>query len=1169
MSGICANPNDALYQKVERALGSGTAAHSYFNRYNGNIEHVKDLTESEILEESRKMSHNPAHSTPLDSLEIMFKKRLNRLKRSKTNSKDFKEIQIKKQQEKLKGVEAAKGVADVIDYLYDEAIGELDENGIYTGWISKLDVMVADIKSQVNNYEHLSTNERVKEMGKIAEKLQSYYDYAESLDFVDKYMVMYKENVQEGVSPTENSTLWKMHKLNRVREDIKKEYKSAVLPVTAKALYAFHSKEANTSVEKEYKQTMARLYAKQQKGQDISKALKEAQKKYDDFYVTEEKLLKSLQEINRDVPYLDKMFAPMINLGDYSISLFAKFVSKGFRDVRLELNDFKREYVKDYKNFLKSTGGKYQNRPHLLNKDITEVITEYVWNSETKEYDILTHNSFVQEIDYSKYNKAKHDFKQSVRSMEAGSKEWNKAWATFYANNREAISFEDKIEFGSVVKGINNLVSEQKEKLERGQISPESFADWVIANIGNRGISKKKYMYDLADDSGATTKTLDKVKYAQALINTFDNRVSDTANELFFKGELSQPKKSKYTNAKWNALNTNPAAKEYHSKSVTKYFKSQERIPNSKRNGYIMPYKHKTRKEQAFENNIKGAIKTAAKEAFVIRKNDQEYGDPEESKINPIYFTDYIPANDSSLDVFESILEFEKMSLMYSKVNEIEPTANALKILINDRETFKTGPGGQNLYSKVAKSLNIEKYVKKEGLSNASEMLDWFIDQQLYHEYNLDESIDTPIGKVDMGKTAATFMSVASMAMLGGPEFLKSTANWAQATVQKQIEAFSKEFFTHKDLAYGEAQFIKHSKNILNDFASPISISLEGQLIDKYDFIQGRFMDEFGNDVSGTALKKLATSGTWMFMNNAAEYQTQVAFGFSLMNTIKLKDKTGKTINLKEAHELVDGKLQIKEGVTKEDGTEWTTDDDFEFEGKLHAINKDLNGVYNSFDRSLSKRWVVFRLVTMFRGFLTKTVKKRWKSYGVDQELGKDTEGFYTTFYKALWNDRADMVNMILGKDHLLSDLQVANIRRSAFELGLMFTLMTVLVGLSAFADDDDELKDNYAWNFMIYELTRLTGEIKFYQPVLGTADQFRIFSSPSAVVPYAERGFKFVKQAVSFNEEGWTGNDVYKQDSGWNKKGDSKLLARFYSILGFNGNNMDPAQAAEVFNKF
>src|SRR5690606_31477734 len=159
---------------------------------------------------------------------------------------------------------------------------------------------------------------------------------------------------------------------------------------------------------------------------------------------------------------------------------------------------------------------------------------------------------------------------------------------------------------------------------------------------------------------------------------------------------------------------------------------------------------------------------------------------------------------------------------------------------------------------------------------------------------------------------------------------------------------------------------------------------------------------------------------------------------FSLMNTIKLKDKDGREINLKQAHELVDGKIKIKDGVTKLDGSEWTVDDDFEFESKLHAINKDLNGVYNSFDRSLAKRWLIFRFVTMMRGFLTKTVKKRFKSYGVDQELGTPTEGFYITFYKALWKDRGELGNLIMRKDHNLTDIQVANIRRAGIELGIM-----------------------------------------------------------------------------------------------------------------------------------
>ncbi len=114
---------------------------------------------------------------------------------------------------------------------------------------------------------------------------------------------------------------------------------------------------------------------------------------------------------------------------------------------------------------------------------------------------------------------------------------------------------------------------------------------------------------------------------------------------------------------------------------------------------------------------------------------------------------------------------------------------------------------------------------------------------------------------------------------------------------------------------------------------------------------------------------------------------------------------------------------------------------------------------------------------------------------------------------------------------------------------------------LKNLGDDDEKLKKNYAYNFLLYEATRLRSETSSY---ISPLDAYRTIKSPSAMTGTLDRTIKFTDQLIfTWNPE----KLQYKRKSGIWDKGDNKSFAYFLKLMGFSGYNLDPSAATEAFN--
>jgi len=198
----------------------------------------------------------------------------------------------------------------------------------------------------------------------------------------------------------------------------------------------------------------------------------------------------------------------------------------------------------------------------------------------------------------------------------------------------------------------------------------------------------------------------------------------------------------------------------------------------------------------------------------------------------------------------------------------------------------------------------------------------------------------------------------------------------------------------------------------------------------------------------------------------------------------------------------------------------------------------------------------------MYRKFVPPGYKKRFKSYGIDQELGLATEGTYRTFFNTLITQHQDLLKFMFLKENELSDLQKANIKRTLTEMAAILSISILAMMLGGSPDDPQRYKKmSYAQKFLVYQLYRQKSELLFY---INPIEAFKIIKNPSAAQTKFEQAGKFIDLLFLT----WDPHKlIYHRKSGPWVKGDSKTKAAGLKILGYTGNNLYIEEAIKNLN--
>lgn len=917
-----------------------------------------------------------------------------------------------------------------------------------------------------------------------------------------------------------------------IRQKIKKEINYTAIPLLASFILKQKPNFSNAKILEQIEVLKNRIINVQNLNKNEEKKKKRIYEleieinKLKSYTLDEESLIEKLKSTNLDEDLLSYLLNPLISSPDNVIALFAKTIKSEFEIARIKDINIKRETANVLQKYISQKGRTLKIKDQYA--DIIEEVDEYEFNNNSNEdssNDKITKLSFVQKYNMSKFNKAKYEFQLKLgikpdKENEAELTEYKKKKNDWYKLNTQ-IDLDAQI--------LNKQIA--------------------TANLNNNIISNKEYI-----------RQIGKKFYMPA---------------------------EQYANPKWKTLyNDNNQPKnesgKLHKYITELYLKQQESVPKFKQNGYIVPSIPKTQNERLQMNLIKG-IGQSVSEAFTVKAYDDEFGQLSESsalsgegfKNIPVFFNSQMSIEEVSYDVVASVLQYSAMANKFNSLNQINSEIQLFKKVIGDRNIEKVDSKGVNILDSFAEKLKIKDvFIKNtdEFSGNSKRHLDAFIDMIIYNE---SQNISTTnfLGlNIDTGKLTNTALNIAALTSIAA-DLLKGVANNLQGNIQLIIEASGGAYFNLKNLSVGKKNFFANTTGAVLDFGKMTPESFQGKLVELYDPMQGEFRDEYGRVISASVFRKLFSTSTLFFNQHFGEYEIAVSNMYALMDATKVLDLENKSIiSLYEAYkkygvDSLENKVEMllldaKNQPYKENDSDnyasipFTENVRIDIQNRLHALSKRMQGIYNSFDKSVAQKYSIGRLLLMYRKHLAPGILRRYKRLGYDIELGDITEGFYRTFSKTMIRDLRDMKFNIIKNWSTYSEFEKSAILRTLSELTIVI-LLTVSLALLLSDDDDDEDKNSYISNFLIYEMTRMRSETFAY---INPGDFKRTISSPTAMLSIVNRLSKFISQIFDPFEK-------YERKTGNALKGDYKIWVYFKRLMGLSGYNFNPEEATKIYN--
>jgi hypothetical protein len=1041
----------------------------------------------------------------VDKIKLFLKRKLAMLEKQRVTKKTEKEAEYR---ELIKTIDDVTGIESINMFLEDSYVKAVQAERNFSSLLKNIDKL-----------------DKKEAMQRLTALNDFAYGYSILDEIADADIVDFFNRPTKGVRKNESITPEEMLDYAiRTREKIKRKYINIGLPLMAgflsNQLPADNKRALDeiNALENQLEKLNTNPKATPKYKESESKRIEERIEKYKSSLLDQDSLTKMLKEASKDTDVIDFLFSPLISSEDSVLALFAKAIKSQLEKGRMDDIRTKEELVPKFEEYADSVSASRDN-PAKFNEGLYEVLEFTTKDPETGEDTIIKRAAFVQKFDMNKFKKAQKALYDSVGEKpivsEMPSKEEIKALKEY--NRKVGEWFRDN-KVAKPQDVIDKIMSDKEKERDAKIITDEEYNEWL---------SSVKYTHM----NGTVT----------------------------YKGELSQPS-NKYLNPNWEALydsNDKPknAKGKYHKYLLDQYLSAQEKIPNYQRPGYLLPSIEKTDIERALTNGVKNLVKTNIEEAGKIKSYDTEFGlaDLSESgvKFIPVYYTQPMALEDVSLDLARSVLMFNSMANRYDAINEVYGEIKMFKTIIGEREVPETNSKGQRIIDSFAQKHGYTEFLRKNGEKWSQRHVDAFIDMVVFGEMQKAEEI-FGLSAAKLTNTITGFSAITSIAM----DVLKGVANNLQGNIQLIIEANSSEFFSKKNLVKGKSTYAKAIPGFLSDFGKSTPESFGGKLVEFYDALQGEFKDQYGKNVSQSMAMKLMRTDTLFFNQHFGEHEIQVSSMFSLMdNTFVTDNNTGEQITLLEAHQKY-GTFGVF------DNTSYTEKERQAFQNRLHALSKRMHGVYNDFDKATAQRYSLGRLGMMYRKHVVPGYMRRFKNLGYDQELEAHTEGYYRTFWHAFLKDLVTFKwNMIKGWSSY-TPFQKAQVSRVLAETTIIMSLFALILVLTAMADDDDEedMKKNYAYNFILYEAIRMRSETSSY---ISPIDAYRIFKSPTAAVSTAERLIRFTNQLLFT----WDPEKLdYQRREGIWEKGDNKSWAYFLKLIGLTGYNITPEAAVESF---
>lgn len=742
-----------------------------------------------------------------------------------------------------------------------------------------------------------------------------------------------------------------------------------------------------------------------------------------------------------------------------------------------------------------------------------------------------------------------------------------------------------------ILKIMDQAVKKSKEIARLQTIDVMKQLQAATIKLEQAGVKTTDWMFERGSDGKLTGSYISEINYGlfkeatrkmyKELSDKYGkNPVGDDAQaynrerQAWFAANMEtvngirMPKRSIYGNKEFSNLST--AQKEYWETIMSIKAQLDSYLPNK----YTTLYNAvKIRKDLLERVKASSGVKSGTnqiweniKDQFIRRSDDTEFGDRatikdfegNEVQSLPIYYTKLRKgesANDISTDIVGTLTAYAAMANDFNEMNKVIDVLELGRDMLRDNLEVGKTRGGKPLIEKFkAVGRTVEsKVIKGKDDRRIIQRLNDFFEMQVYGRYMADEGTFGNT-KIDKGKVANFVNRMTSLNTLA-LNVLSGISNVATGKVMMRIESLSSEFFSERNTIVADREYGKAMPAFLAELGNRVKTSKLALWSELFNVLQ-----EYETNVREvnfdrkTWFSRMGNSSALFFMNNAGEHWMQHRTSLALADAYKMKAPDGKIVSLWNAMEVVyidpnnkalGGKLQVKQGYTKEDGTEFTKDDIIKFSRKTTAINQRMHGIYNKLDRSAVQRLAIGRMGVMFRKWIRPSLNRRFRSATYNFDMGAWTEGYYETtkrFLIQLAKELKEGQFALAANWKNLTNTEKANIKRAVTEVGHFLTVALIL-GLIDWSDDKDR---PWLVKMAEYQTRRLYTELGSMVPgpqMLG--EGLKITKSPAAGINTIEDALDLIGLMNPYNYESVGGEEALLQSGRY--KGESKATRLFY----------------------
>lgn len=499
--------------------------------------------------------------------------------------------------------------------------------------------------------------------------------------------------------------------------------------------------------------------------------------------------------------------------------------------------------------------------------------------------------------------------------------------------------------------------------------------------------------------------------------------------------------------------------------------------------------------------------------------------------------------DDMSDDVATSMMAYAGMAFEYGEMSGVIGTLENAKYMASEREvTKRTGFRIQREKIDVNGTTFQNNYTVKQARTNLQKALEDFFQMHVYGHLQKDEGTlgNTQISKRKAIDAINGLTSMSQMAL----NLPQRIANVSTGFTQIAIESAGQGVFNIKDVTWGSAIWTANTGDRLAETGKTDSDNKLSLWMEYFDIHQdnGRNKDQYKKSrMSRIFNTHLLYSG----LTIGEDYLAAVTSLAAARNyKVKYKDEAGNehVTNLWDAYtvEYVDkankvgAYLKLKDGYTKEDGSPITAADERAFAKKVIGLNFDMQGIYNTDDRSAVQQYAFGALIIMYRKWIAPALKRRYGATQYSELKGHDEEGYWNTLFHfiyntakeakagriegdevsadeseeritGLWNNMNSIINSVNVNWSKLNPYEKSNIHRAFTELGILIGISACIFLLGKLPPDDDGNEQkilSWAYSSMYANLLRLRTEIGAQAPTPRLIDEsLKILKSPFAAI--------------------------------------------------------------------